>query len=113
PPRRARAGAGAAGRRVPRVPRAVRMSGFRCRAGGGTEVPLLLSRGRTPLATSLVTPGLPAPAEPTYPLELVFCEACTLVQINETVPPELMFSDYAYFSSYPDTMLAHARALVD
>src|SRR4029079_17916577 len=46
-------------------------------------------------------------------LELLSCETCTLVQINETVPPELMFSDYAYFSSYSDTMLAHARAIVE
>ena len=89
------------------------MSAFRCRACGGTDVPVILSLGRTPLANALVAPGLPAAPEPTYPLELVFCETCTLVQINETVPPELMFSDYAYFSSYSDTMLAHARALVE
>jgi SAM-dependent methyltransferase len=89
------------------------MTAFRCRACGGTRVPVILSLGRTPLANALVPPGLPAPPEPTYPLELVFCETCTLVQINETVPPELMFSDYAYFSSYSDTMLAHARSLVE
>src|SRR5215471_2429461 len=89
------------------------MSEFRCRACGGTRVPVILSLGRTPLANALVPPGLPASPEPTYPLELVFCETCTLVQINETVPPELMFSDYAYFSSYSDTMLAHARAIVE
>jgi SAM-dependent methyltransferase len=89
------------------------MSGFRCRACGGTRVPLILSLGRTPLANSLVAPGLPASVEPTYPLELVFCQTCTLVQITETVPPEQMFSDYTYFSSYSDTMLAHARAIVD
>ncbi len=35
------------------------------------------------------------------------------MQINETVPPEHMFSDYAYFSSYSDTMLAHARSIVE
>jgi SAM-dependent methyltransferase len=74
---------------------------------------VILSLGRTPLANSLVSPGPAAAPEPTYPLELVFCETCTLVQINETVPPEQMFSDYAYFSSYSDTMLAHARAIVD
>jgi SAM-dependent methyltransferase len=86
---------------------------FRCRACGGTRVPVILSLGRTPLANSLVSPDVPAAEEPTYPLELVFCETCTLVQINETVPPEQMFSDYAYFSSFSDTMLAHARSLVD
>ena len=36
---------------------------------------------------------------------------CTLVQITETVPPEILFRDYLYFSSFSDTMLAHAEAL--
>jgi SAM-dependent methyltransferase len=89
------------------------MSAFRCRACGGSRVPVILSLGRTPLANSILSPEAGPVPEPTYPLELVFCETCTLVQINETVPPELMFSDYAYFSSYSDTMLAHARAVVD
>ena len=87
------------------------MSGFSCRACGGTRVPLILSLGRMPLANSLVSPEVASAADPTYPLQLVFCEDCTLVQIDETVPPEHMFSDYAYFSSYSDTMLAHARSL--
>jgi SAM-dependent methyltransferase len=49
--------------------------------------------------------------EPRYPLDLVFCPACALVQITETVPPEQLFSDYLYFSSFSDTMLAHAKDL--
>jgi SAM-dependent methyltransferase len=48
-----------------------------------------------------------------FPLELVFCTDCTLVQITETVPPEVLFRDYVYFSSFSDTMLAHARELAD
>ncbi len=89
------------------------MNGFRCRACGSARVPVILSLGRTPLANAIVSPDGARMAEPTYPLELVFCEECTLVQINETVPPERMFSDYAYFSSYSDTMLAHARGIVE
>jgi hypothetical protein len=50
--------------------------------------------------------------EPTFPLDLAFCPGCTLVQITESVPPETLFREYVYFSSYSDTMLAHARALV-
>ncbi len=49
--------------------------------------------------------------EPRFPLDLVFCPACALVQITETVPPEQLFRDYVYFSSFSDTMLAHAREL--
>ena len=82
-----------------------------CRSCGGSGLELVLSLGTTPLANSLVRdPG--QGAEPRYPLDLVFCPACTLVQITETVPPEELFSEYLYFSSFSDTMLAHARDLV-
>ena len=49
--------------------------------------------------------------EATYPLELAFCPECSLVQITETVPAEKLFADYVYFSSFSETMLAHAREL--
>jgi SAM-dependent methyltransferase len=88
------------------------MTGFRCRACGGARVPLILSLGRTPLANALLSEAQLTAPEATYPLDLVFCEDCTLVQITETVPPEQLFSDYAYFSSFSDTMLAHAREIV-
>jgi SAM-dependent methyltransferase len=82
-----------------------------CRSCGATGLDLVLSLGTTPLANSLVRdPG--QGAEPRFPLDLVFCPRCTLVQITETVPPEQLFSDYVYFSSFSETMLAHARDLV-
>jgi SAM-dependent methyltransferase len=71
----------------------------------------VLDLGRTPLANRLLTPGQLAEPEPVYPLELVFCPDCSLAQITETVPPEVLFADYVYFSSFSDTMLAHAQAL--
>jgi SAM-dependent methyltransferase len=74
---------------------------------------LILSLGRTPLANSLLTEPQLAQPEETFPLELVFCPRCTLVQITETVPPEKLFREYLYFSSFSDTMLMHARELVD
>jgi SAM-dependent methyltransferase len=43
----------------------------------------------------------------------VFCETCALLQITESVDPEALFGEYAYFSSYSTTMLAHASALVE
>jgi SAM-dependent methyltransferase len=86
--------------------------GFRCRACGGDRVPLVLSLGRTPLANALLTADQLEGVEDTYPLDVVFCEDCALVQITETVPPARLFSDYAYFSSFSDTMLRHAEGLV-
>jgi SAM-dependent methyltransferase len=85
---------------------------FCCRACGSPRQHLVLSLGRTPLANALLTAEQLAAPEDTYPLDLVFCETCTLVQITETVPPAKLFSEYAYFSSFSDTMLRHAQELV-
>jgi len=73
----------------------------------------VLSLGRTPLANALVEPERAGEPEDTYPLDLVRCRTCTLVQITETVPPETLFRHYAYFSSFSDTMVRHARQLVE
>jgi SAM-dependent methyltransferase len=48
--------------------------------------------------------------EPFYPLHVYVCEHCFLVQLEEYVSPEEIFSEYAYFSSYSDTWLQHAEA---
>ena len=84
-----------------------------CRSCGALEVETVLSLGTTPLANSLVAPERLDEPEPTYPLDLAFCAACSLVQITETVPPDVLFRDYVYFSSYSDTMIRHATALAD
>lgn len=81
-----------------------------CRSCGSGALHLVLSLGSTPLANSLLT-TMDEP-EPFFPLELVFCSQCTLVQITETVPPEQLFRNYLYFSSFSETMLQHAEALV-
>ena len=51
--------------------------------------------------------------EPFYPLHAYVCEQCFLVQLQEYICPENIFSDYAYFSSYSDTWLQHAKSYVD
>jgi len=51
--------------------------------------------------------------EPFYPLRVLVCGTCWLVQLGEYVRVESIFSDYAYFSSYSDSWLAHAKAYVD
>lgn len=82
-----------------------------CRSCGHTPLAPVLDLGSTPLANALLSESQLGAAEPRYPLALVFCPACTLVQITETVPPDVLFRDYLYFSSFSDTMVAHARAI--
>lgn len=86
---------------------------FACRSCGAAELASVLSLGRTPLANALLTADQLDAVEATYPLELTFCRACTLVQITETVPPEKLFREYLYLSSFSDTMLRHAQAIVE
>ena len=87
-------------------------SAIACRSCGRRDLQLVLSLGRLPLANALLTADLLNQPEPTYPLELAFCPGCSLVQITETVPGEQLFRDYLYFSSFSDTMLSHAQAIV-
>jgi hypothetical protein len=81
-----------------------------CRSCGADGLALVLSLGRTPLANALLTEEQLTKPEPHYPLDLAFCPSCTLVQITKTVPPEELFSDYLYYSSFSDTMLRHAQS---
>jgi SAM-dependent methyltransferase len=86
---------------------------FRCRACGASAIAPVLALGRTPLANALVEAQDAGDPEETFPLNLVRCRQCTLVQIDETVPPEKLFRHYAYFSSFSDTMVAHAKTIAD
>ena len=84
-----------------------------CRACGVGGLAPILSLGRTPLANALLAKDRLGADEPTYPLELVFCSRCGLVQITEMVPPQTLFADYPYFSSFSDTMLQSMDRLAD
>ncbi|MBN1464487.1 class I SAM-dependent methyltransferase [candidate division KSB1 bacterium] len=82
----------------------------RCRSCGHEELEEILSFGRTALADRLLTKDQLDKPEPSAQLELVFCPACSLVQITETVPPEMLFDEhYPYFSSVSKTLLSHSR----
>jgi hypothetical protein len=73
----------------------------------------VIDLGATPLANALIDPAAADRPEPRYPLQVVFCKDCSLVQITETVPPEALFTDYVYFSSVSDTAVASARAIAE
>jgi len=82
-----------------------------CRSCGSPSLETVLSLGVTPLANSLLTKEDLARPEPTFPLDLAFCPTCSLVQITETVPPETLFREYLYFSSFSDEIQTHAEAI--
>jgi SAM-dependent methyltransferase len=69
--------------------------------------------GMSPLCESYVPADSVNAMEPFYPLHAKICESCLLVQLEEFVTGEDIFSEYAYFSSYSDSWVAHARAYVD
>ncbi|MGI9102753.1 MAG: class I SAM-dependent methyltransferase [Terriglobales bacterium] len=89
------------------------MSAAACRSCGQESLTVVLSLGRTPLANALPTAEELERPEATYPLTLAFCKQCALVQILETVPPEELFRNYLYFSSFSDEFVRHARAIAE
>lgn len=81
-----------------------------CRACGDGNLELILSFGQTPLADRLLRVEQLEEPELMAQLDLAFCPNCALVQITESVPPEILFGeDYPYFSSVSQTLLQHAR----
>jgi SAM-dependent methyltransferase len=69
--------------------------------------------GMSPLCESYVPLERLGSMEPFYPLHARVCERCLLVQLEEFVAPEDIFTEYAYFSSYSDSWVAHARDYVE
>lgn len=84
-----------------------------CRSCGSSDLQPILSLGCMPLANALLTPEQLTEPEETYPLDLVFCPRCTLVQITETIAPEKLFREYLYFSSFSDTILHNAYEVAE
>ncbi len=80
------------------------------------RAPLTLSfcdLGMSPLSNAYVEASASQRMEPFFPLHAFVCEQCWLVQLEEFESPERIFGDYAYFSSYSDSWLEHARQYVD
>ena len=67
----------------------------------------------SPLCESYIPEEALDEAESFYPLHVRLCEACLLVQLPAYVSGESIFSDYAYFSSYSDSWVAHAKRYAD
>jgi hypothetical protein len=89
------------------------MSVVSCRLCGASLTETFVDLGMSPLCESyLPAERLDAP-ETFYPLHVRICAECLLVQLPAYVAGEDIFSDYAYFSSYSDSWVAHAKRYAD
>ena len=96
------------------LPAEVPDQGFPCRSCGTPLRYSVVDLGSSPPCQNVVRPEDVARGETHYPLHAFVCHACSLVQIDEVVPPEAIFEgEYAYFSSYSDSWVEHARRYVD
>jgi SAM-dependent methyltransferase len=81
-----------------------------CRSCGERAIIPILDLGETPLADRLLTAEQLDQPEFFAPLKVMFCPDCSLVQISETVSPEILFGDdYPYFSSVSPALQEHFR----
>ena len=85
----------------------------KCRYCGNELELSFVDLGMSPLSNSYIPPENLQNMEPFYPLHAFLCEQCFLVQLSEFESPENIFSDYAYFSSYSQSWLEHAKDYAD
>ena len=84
-----------------------------CRSCGSRRLESFIDLGASPPCESYLTAEALHGMEPHYPLHAWLCRDCWLVQIDAVVDAADIFSEYAYFSSYSDSWLDHARRYVD
>jgi SAM-dependent methyltransferase len=85
----------------------------RCRFCGAPLELTVVDLGMSPLCESFLNADQIRRVEPFFPLHVFACEKCYLVQLEAFVPPDEIFSDYAYFSAYSTAWVEHARQYVD
>jgi SAM-dependent methyltransferase len=81
----------------------------RCRFCDAALEHTFVDLGMSPLCESYVSAQHANEMEAFYPLHVFVCDRCFLVQLDEFVSPQHIFSEYAYFSSYADSWVEHAR----
>lgn len=84
-----------------------------CRSCGHRLRHSVVDLGLQPLANTYPASDDLARPDPVYPLHPYVCDVCWLMQIDHEVPPDDIFSDYAYFSSFSDSWLEHARTYTE
>lgn len=86
---------------------------MQCRLCHSDRLRSVLDLGATPPCEKFLTAGELDLCEPTYPLHLRLCENCLLLQIPALITPEETFTEYAYYSSFSDSWVRHAKIFVD
>jgi hypothetical protein len=84
-----------------------------CRFCGAVLHRSVVDLGMSPLCESFLAADQVDQMEPFFPLNVRICDSCQLVQLPEYVAPEEIFTEYAYFSSYSDSFVQHARDYVE
>jgi cyclopropane fatty-acyl-phospholipid synthase-like methyltransferase len=84
-----------------------------CRFCGATAMTTFVDLGMSPLCQTHIERTNLNAMEAFFPLHARVCNACFLVQLEEFVAPGDIFSEYAYFSSYSDSWVEHARRYVE
>jgi len=85
------------------------MNGLSCRFCQSPLVHTFVDLGMSPLANSYLDQSRLNQSEAFYPLHALVCEHCFLVQLQQFEPPENIFSNYVYFSSYSQSWLEHSQ----
>src|ERR1700756_1899765 len=88
-------------------------AGHACRLCGAQLARTFVDLGMSPLCESYVAADQTDAPEVFYPLNVLLCQQCLLVQLPAYVTGEHIFSEYAYFSSYSDSWVAHAKRYAD
>jgi len=84
-----------------------------CRLCGSTNLASVVDLGATPPCELFLSAEQVDEPEMTYPLHLRVCTDCLLAQLPPLITPEETFTEYAYFSSYSDSWVQHAKDFVD
>ncbi|CAM5765362.1 class I SAM-dependent methyltransferase [Bosea minatitlanensis] len=85
------------------------MTPCKCRFCSAPLTTIFADLGMTPLANSFVAPEDAAEPEAFYPLQIYVCDLCKLVQARDVETPDAIFTDYAYFSGFSPSWLAHSE----
>src|SRR4030095_3552831 len=78
-----------------------------CRICKGQNMKLYLDLGKIPLVNNYVAPSEAQQDDPRFPLQLLFCNDCTLSQLSIVVSPETLYTNYLYRSSISKTFVEH------